>query len=279
MGVLSSAASSGIASALPPAVPVPPGLPVPPPVPIEVPTNASSALSEAAAYADPDLSELLPGAGEGHGDEDADVPSGDPEVALVNRLPLDATEGSGPAAVLGVALQAGGTVAAAAYLSEGLRPFEWARWRDSLAALPLASRLRRDRLLDHPVRRLIYDSIRDHPGVHYRELLRLLGVSNGTLSFHLSHLERAGFVRSFRARGRKLLLPTDRDPRPGDFLVTERQRAIVEHLRGSPGASQRDVSSALGLSRSSVSYNLRILCALRIVEATRVEGLSRYVLL
>ncbi|MFL6343106.1 MAG: winged helix-turn-helix transcriptional regulator [Nitrososphaeraceae archaeon] len=34
-----------------------------------------------------------------------------------------------------------------------------------------------------------------HPGVRYRELLRLTGFSNGLLSFHLKKLEKSKIVK------------------------------------------------------------------------------------
>ena len=279
-GVLVPAIASGAAGALPVPVQGVPEIPIsiPDPIPVEPRSNASSALSDAAAYADADRSERSTGGESGSGD--GGILDGIPVTIVVpgDPDPVEPAPFVGTAEVFWAALQAGTTVAVAAFLSEGLRPFDWVRWRDSLATLPLVSRLRPDRLLEHPVRRLIYDTVRSRAGVHYRELLRLVGVSNGTLSFHLTHLERAGYVRSFRVRARRVLLPTGRQASPGDFLVSERQQRIVEFLRGSPGASQRDVMAAVGMSRSSVSYNLRHLCGLRIVEARREAGRSRYYL-
>lgn len=126
------------------------------------------------------------------------------------------------------------------------------------------------------MRRLVCETIHERPGIHYRELLRTVGLSNGTLAFHLDHLERGGYVRSFRVHGRRRLFPVGLRPQPQDFLITERQRGIVRFLRESPGASQHEVRQALALSRSSVSYNLRALVDLRIVEARWVRGSPRY---
>jgi DNA-binding MarR family transcriptional regulator len=267
--------SSGVAAAGHVPVVEAPELPIEDPIPIDTPANSSTGLSTGAQYRDDFVPEhtIVPNL-------ESDVGSIPDSLPGTETVPAGPTElgSSEPAQVLGAALRAGGTVAVAAYLSEGIRPLDWTRWRSSFATFPLIARLRRDRLLEHPVRRLIYDTVRAHPGVHYRELLRLLGISNGTLAFHLTRLERAGFVRSLRVRGRKVFLSTDRESRPGDFLVSERQVRIVEFLRTRPGSSQREIMDSLALSRSSVSYNVRSLCALEIVVARRDDGVSRYYL-
>ena len=58
----------------------------------------------------------------------------------------------------------------------------------------LYTRLTRQEVLDLATRRRILRYLGDHPGVHFRGLLRDLGVGSGSLSYHLYVLEREGFV-------------------------------------------------------------------------------------
>jgi DNA-binding MarR family transcriptional regulator len=203
---------------------------------------------------------------------------------LLSELPTESegpTAGAGaatpplllsPGGAVTVSVQMGAAVAAAAYASEGAR---WREWRDAIPFATLFSRLRRERLLDHPVRERIYEAIRANAGIYYRELLRTLGVSNGTLAFHLHHLERAGYVRARRVRGRKHLYPTGFRPEPRDALVTPSQRRILAYLQIEPGASQREIMRAVGLKRSTVSYQIGVLRSLGLVETRRVGSETR----
>ncbi len=48
----------------------------------------------------------------------------------------------------------------------------------------------------------IIKSVNEKPGIRYRELLRVTGVSNGVLSYHLNFLVRAGRVQVHRVNNR-----------------------------------------------------------------------------
>lgn len=89
-------------------------------------------------------------------------------------------------------------------------------------------------------------------------------------------LERAGYLRSVRVRGRRRLYASDRVANPEDFLVTVPQQEVLKFIQRSPGFSQQEIAAALGLSRSSASYNLRVLRALGIVVTESEARVARY---
>src|SRR5438876_3189411 len=60
--------------------------------------------------------------------------------------------------------------------------------------LPLFARLRRQDVLDLKSRRSVVDVLRAQPGIHFRELLRALPMGSGSLHYHLSVLEKEGFI-------------------------------------------------------------------------------------
>lgn len=71
----------------------------------------------------------------------------------------------------------------------------------------------KDRLLSHKqdlvagsseIRGEIYDSIIKNPGIRYRELIRLVGVSNGVLTYHLGMLEKFGEIRVERMSNKRV---------------------------------------------------------------------------
>jgi predicted transcriptional regulator len=53
-------------------------------------------------------------------------------------------------------------------------------------------------------RDLIYDSVSKNPGIRYRELSRLAGISNGVLSYHLGILEKSGQITVQRQSNKRV---------------------------------------------------------------------------
>ena len=53
------------------------------------------------------------------------------------------------------------------------------------------------------VKLLIMIQIRDTPGVRYRELMRLTGLSNGALEYHLRILEKSDRIKVDRLEGKR----------------------------------------------------------------------------
>jgi predicted transcriptional regulator len=52
------------------------------------------------------------------------------------------------------------------------------------------------------VQEKIIQFVNDFPGIRYRELLRMTGISNGVLSYHLNLLDNSGKVRIHRVNNR-----------------------------------------------------------------------------
>lgn len=66
----------------------------------------------------------------------------------------------------------------------------------TLLFIPLYTRIKKEEVLDHFVRGQIYGVIKSKPGIHYSEIMRQIGIGNGTLSYHLHMLEKQGFIKS-----------------------------------------------------------------------------------
>lgn len=120
------------------------------------------------------------------------------------------------------------------------------------------SRLKRKSLLDHAVRKKIYDCIRDNPGIHYRELQRSVELPSGMLAHHLNMLEDNDFIKSKQdSRYRRFYLF---DEKPGiKFQLSEIQEKIMDSIRNSPGITISDISTQVGSSRMVVNYHTKIL--------------------
>jgi len=129
------------------------------------------------------------------------------------------------------------------------------------AFFPLFTRLKKEEVLDHFVRGQVFGVIKTEPGTHFTEIRDNLGLSNGTLSYHLRTLEVAGFVRSERDGIYKRFFASDAQPgRDGEGIrLSTLQKLLIEFLRRNPESAQRDLALQAGVTQQTVSYNLRIL--------------------
>ena len=72
---------------------------------------------------------------------------------------------------------------------------------------------------------LLLNYIEQHPGIRYRELLRLTGLVNGVLTYHLAGLENANMIKV--ERGLKIT-------RYYPINVSEKESAILKFVRHEP---------------------------------------------
>jgi DNA-binding transcriptional ArsR family regulator len=72
---------------------------------------------------------------------------------------------------------------------------------------------------------LIMKNIEQTPGIRYRELLRLTGLVNGVLSYHLSALERANVIKVNRESRITRYYPVN---------VSDKESAILKFVRHEP---------------------------------------------
>jgi predicted transcriptional regulator len=124
--------------------------------------------------------------------------------------------------------------------------------------------------------------VEQNPGIRYRELLRLSGLTNGVLSYHIAILKRSN------------LIVTDIAPRETRFFpasVSENESAILKHLRN-PARRQivrillehdvctfNELVEFTGKAQSTVSTHLKKLREAQIVIVRYAEYYSLYMLI
>ena len=156
-----------------------------------------------------------------------------------------------------IAAGAAGAALAAAALVAGTEGGKLAAFQFFLS--PLYARRKRDELLDHETRGMIRGYILVHPGDSYSDIRSNLGLSNGTLSYHLMVLEREGIVRSHARGSRKLFYPRDaRLPNDGGGMH-EVQIRMLHAIEEIPGLAVTDLAGALGITSQLALYHLRAL--------------------
>ena len=137
--------------------------------------------------------------------------------------------------------------------------------------LPFYSRISKEDVLDQFVRGQIYGFIKTNPGVHYNQILREVGVKNGTLSYHLGVLEKTELIQS-RREGLKyrVFYPTGMSfPKSERFRLTALQIQIINALKRQPGITQKELAILLDQKPQTINYNMKVLDQANLVSVVR----------
>lgn len=122
--------------------------------------------------------------------------------------------------------------------------------------VPLFTRLRRDALLDHPVRARLHERVRSDPGIHLADLVECAGVGYGATRHHLEHLVKARLLAELEADGFKRYYASGSvppaDARRAAVLRHETTRRVYDLLVAEPRLSLRDAGRRLDLSAPTV---------------------------
>lgn len=104
--------------------------------------------------------------------------------------------------------------------------------------------------------------LREHPGVHEREMVRRLEVSRAAVRHHLTMLERRGKARSMPVSGRTAWFPADvtrGQRRLLAVLALPGAQEVLDAVGARPGAQVREVADALGVSPKVARHQLGLL--------------------
>ena len=145
---------------------------------------------------------------------------------------------------------------------------------------PLYTKLKRDRILNHNVRKDIYDFLQQNPGTNYSKMRSELGLQTSSTVHHLRVLEREGLIRSHKELGRRLFYPKGSDNTPfqgySSRPISPLQDRIIQHLMGHGPVSSRELEFALKLKRSSIHYSLKRLQDRELIVGNRVGRETLY---
>lgn len=182
-----------------------------------------------------------------------------------------------PVAVAGLV---GGAVLGLASL--GALAYWWplVRFGATALALPLYSRIEKDAVLNHEKREEIYGLIRGAPGIHAHEISSKANIGWGTTVYHLKLLEEHSLVVSKRAGRYKRFFPsggaTGGVKEAYGALRNDTTARVADFVRRTPGASQKDVCDALGISPSLVSWHVERLEEAGLVKKVKEGRRVRY---
>ena len=137
--------------------------------------------------------------------------------------------------------------------------------------IPMYTRIQKEDVLDQFVRGQIYGYIKTNPGVHYNQIRRGIDVKNGTLSYHLSVLEKTELIKSRREGLRyRAFYPTGmKFPKVERFRLTELQISILDVINKNSGINQKEIANKLDKKPQTINYNIKILEQAGLIEVRK----------
>lgn len=188
------------------------------------------------------------------------------------------------AAAVAEAVAAGGAfmVAAAAGASLAGLYALWRllKWTGLAAFLPLYSHISDDEILDDPNRAAIYRLIQKEAGISTKDIAERLELAWGTVTHHLTKLEKRRFVVSKKyGKYRRYFANGEGGTEHKDAVAVlrlDRTGDIAALIRQQPGLTQKAVSQALGVSSSTILWHVKRLEDVRLIRKVREGKLVRY---
>lgn len=149
-----------------------------------------------------------------------------------------------------------------------------------LALYPLYVRLKKEDILENPLRDDILEAVQTEPGISASELGRRLSCGWGTLVYHLTVLERMQLLSSQREGRHKRFFVQGRinysDKEAVGLLANPAARTILDAVRETPGIIQRDLGRRLGLTAGTIAWHVERLSAAGLVVKEQDGRVVRY---
>jgi predicted transcriptional regulator len=134
--------------------------------------------------------------------------------------------------------------------------------------------------LNQQTRLEINNFVKSNPGVHFRGICDSLDLSVGVVQYHLSVLEHAGFVTSYRDGQNKRFFEasvfTQTDMKLISLVRHETAAKILTILSQNPSALHRDIASSLGISSQALTWQMNQLKKTDVVNAEKAGINVRY---
>ena len=125
-------------------------------------------------------------------------------------------------------------------------------------------------------RKEIFNFILDYPGLHLRELSRKLKIPISTLNYHLRNLEKSGLIKINKEKRYDRVYANEEIGNMAKKLINairqETSCKIVLFLSVSLIASQKDLSTELEISSTTIGKHLKRLVKMGIIEPAPIEN-------
>lgn len=130
------------------------------------------------------------------------------------------------------------------------------------------------------VRKKLIEFVSCSPGIRYRELLRLTGLSNGVLSYHLDVLTKNGRIKNKKTNQRVTrYYPNGFSDEESDIIAVLRQetsRKIIQFIMENPQCTFNEIVDYCNKVPSTISWHLNKLKDSDILEILKKNNTSVY---
>ena len=128
----------------------------------------------------------------------------------------------------------------------------------------------KQKILELENRKNIYEFIDKHPGVHQRQIIRKINLSEGTVKYHLDYLIKNGYINKNISSGYARFYPSKKigtiEKKILDIFRQETPRQILIILLSKFGISQADISRELKKDSKNIGRHLKKLIEADIIE-------------
>ena len=137
----------------------------------------------------------------------------------------------------------------------------------------------KENILKLPLRRKIYNIVRENAGCHFREVERRSGFSVGIVKYHLDYLTRYGIIRQEKTGNNVRYFPIELssgEKRLLGLLRSKSQRHIIIFLVMKGASTNKSIANFAGLSQSTISWHLQRLLKEGVVGAKKEKDGTFY---
>lgn len=124
-------------------------------------------------------------------------------------------------------------------------------------------------ILNHAVRKRIYQHIVDNPGITFRMLKRVFGVNEGTLNYHLDSLRKGDLIEIRKRKNERIYLPCEMMDDPREREITGDRRRVLNAIRERPGSDVAGISGRSGVPKKDVTKAIAFLRRKRLIKGAR----------
>lgn len=145
----------------------------------------------------------------------------------------------------------------------------------------IGSSLTRETILNNYQRARIFTTIEQKPGIHFNELTRNLGLSNGQASWHITCLKNFDMIRVVKVKNYTTFYSNyncffgDIEPIQLVALKNETRNKIYQAICNNPKINQNQLIQLIQVSQSTIAYHLIILEQEKLI-AIKKKGRIRY---
>ena len=140
----------------------------------------------------------------------------------------------------------------------------------------------KNEILELETRRIIYNHILEHPGLHFREISRKLKIPTSTLEYHLNYMKKRGLITASKQKKFIRFYAVENIGREEkkilDIIRQETPRRVILSMKIPNTVSFEYLLREMDMSPSTISYNLKKLVAAGIVEKIKVNNQVKFVL-